>query len=184
MGDLDNDSLIDFVRVKNCYRKDDIKNRTCVPQPATAYKWDGTVLWTITDEVFIGMEKGGGVDRLLGVVGDVDEDGTNEYIAIVNDANGSNELLVINGVTGAKERRIPLAGSYYNTVNVGCISRDKPTDIIASRGWFSPEVKVFNGTNGELIWGKSLDGGPTYSPTRIADIDNGCLATRWYYCYS
>lgn len=102
-GDIDGDGLMELVFVKGSDAGD---GRYFPPQAAcvTAYSSDGTLLWQVGDPNSPSTDVN---DDLPMQIYDIDKDGKNEIILIMND-----ELLILDGKTSEVKNKVPLPGKH------------------------------------------------------------------------
>lgn len=103
LGDIDGDGRMELVLIKPA----DVPDSRYFPLQAvcaTAFSLDGELLWQIGDPGYNSPDFDG---ELPAQIYDIDKDGKNELIIIMN-----NELLILDGKTSGVKKRAPLPDTY------------------------------------------------------------------------
>jgi len=150
--DLDGDGLLDFV----------VAGETAVG----AYDHWGTRLWVLDAGVY-GAGAYPGLHHPAAIAGDMDGDGAQEVAWLT----GGQELLVVDGVTGAEEFRHSFPGA--QAVLIGNLQGEGDREAILQ--YSQTELTAIRVETGAVLWQTGEYISVEHSPARQADLDGDGL---------
>ena len=150
--DLDADGLMDFV----------VAGETAVG----AYDHWGGRMWVLGTGVY-GAGEFPGLHHPAAIAGDMDGDGAQEVAWLT----GGQELLVVDGVTGAEERRHPFPGA--QAVVIADLQGEGDREAILQ--YSQTELKAIRIDSGAVVWETDEYISGEHSPARQADLDGDGL---------